>query len=302
MNFRAANAIFDDEARADDDPAANTAEFISHFDEYRARGILAYTVSLQGGSPGYEGAVATAFNADGTLKPAWLDRAAQVIEAADARGQVVILTYFYQGQDQVLADDQAVRAAVRNATDWLIARGYRNVIIEIANEHDTATYKQPLIKGNLATGGVSELIALAKSRFDGLGYRLPVSASTRDLDFSGPLRAASDLVLIHGNLTTSAEDGAAVAALVADPAVHGPVVMNEDFNGFDAAQSNLDADEQSATAVFNAGGSWGLMWQRYNQDYPFQWALGPAADISGGSLANYFRAILDHVALLTAPG
>jgi hypothetical protein len=299
MNFRAANAIFDDEARADDVPDANTAAFISHFGEYRARGILAYTVSLQGGSPGYEGAVVSAFAADGTLKPAWMDRAARVIEAADAHGQAVILTYFYQGQDQVLAGDEAVRAAVRNATDWIIAEGYRNVIIEIANEHDTATYNHPLIETNLATGGVAELIALAKSRFDGRGYRLAVSSSTRDVDFSGPLRDVSDLVLIHGNLTTPAQDGAAVAALVADPTVHGPVVMNEDFNGFAAVPANLADDEGTATNVLAAGGSWGLMWQRYNQDYPFQWALGPSGDISGKSEANYFRAILDHVASLT---
>jgi hypothetical protein len=299
MSFRAANAIFDDEARADDDPAANTAAFISHFAEYRARGILAYTVSLQGGAPGYDGAIASAFAPDGSLKQPWLDRAAGVIEAAGAHGQTVILTYFYQGQDQVLADDDAVRAAVRNATDWLIAKGYRNVIIEIANEHDSATYKHPVIGQNLATGGVAELIALAKSRFAGRGYRLPVSASVRDLDFSGPLRAASDLALIHGNLTTPAQDAAAVAKLVADPTVHGPVVMNEDFNGFTATPENLAADELTASGVLAAGGSWGPMWQRYTQDYPFRWALGPSGDISGGSQANYFRALLDHVASLT---
>jgi hypothetical protein len=301
MNVRAANAIFDDEGRTDDDPAANTVEFISHFDTYRARGILAYTVSLQGGFPGYEGALASAFHPDGTLKQPWLDRAAQVIEAADARGQIVILTLFYQRQDQVLAGDEAVRAAVRNATDWLIALGYRNVIIEIANEYDSPLYSQPLIEQNLAAGGVAELIALAKGRFDGLGYRLPVSVSTRDLDFSGPLREVSDLALIHGNLTGPAEDGAAVAALVADPTVHGPVVMNEDFNGFDATRLSLDEARQRATAVFGAGGSWGLMWQRYSQNWPFRWALGRSSDISGGSRANYLRAILDHVASLTAP-
>ncbi len=35
MNFRAANAIWDDEARSDDDPQENTDEFVSHFDAYR---------------------------------------------------------------------------------------------------------------------------------------------------------------------------------------------------------------------------------------------------------------------------
>jgi hypothetical protein len=301
MNVRAANAIFDDENRIDDDPAANTAEFIRHLDEYRARGVMAFTVSLQGGFPGYEGALASAFRPDGTLKQAWLDRAAQVIEAADARGQIVILTLFYQRQDEVLAGDEAVRTAVRNAADWLIAQGYRNVIVEIANEYDSPLYNQPLIERNLAVDGVAELITLAKGRFAGLDYRLPVSVSTRDLDFSGPLREAADLALIHGNLTGPAEDGAAVAALVADATVHGPVVMNEDFNGFDATRFSLDRSRETATNVFEAGGSWGLMWQRYNQNWPFHWALGRSSDISGGSRANYLRAILDHVAGLTAP-
>jgi hypothetical protein len=51
--------------------------------------------------------------------------------------------------------------------------------------------------------------------------------------------------------------------------------------------------------VVGAGGSWGLTWRVYNQYYPFNWAVGSSPDIGGGSRANYFRAILDHMGRLT---
>jgi hypothetical protein len=298
MNFRAANAIFDDEHRSDDDPNANTEEFVSHLDAYKAHGVLAYTVSLQGGNPGYEGANASAFRNDGSLKDSWMRRAARVIEAADAHGQVVIMTYFYQRQDQRLASNDAVRRAVDGATDWLIARNYRNVIIEIANEWNSPGWDRSILTANSTSGGVAELINRAKGRFAGRGYRLPVSVSGRGLDFSGAIRDAADLALVHGNLTSPSSDGDGIAELVADPRVNGPVVMNEDRNGDAVTATNLLAEKAAATAVFNAGGSWGLMWRRYCQFYPFKWALGPSTDISGSSESNYFHAVLEHIASL----
>ncbi len=114
-----------------------------------------------------------------------MNRAAQVIEAADERGQIVILTYFYQREDEFLNGADAVRAATVNATDWLIERGYRNVIIEIANEYNALLYDHEILKANRTTNGVAELILLAKSRFAGLDYRLPVSVSSRDLLLPG---------------------------------------------------------------------------------------------------------------------
>ena len=75
-------------------------------------GVNAFTLSLQGGMPGYEGALNSAFEPDGSLRESYLARVARVIEACDRAGLVVILGCFYQRQDQVLADEAAVRAAV----------------------------------------------------------------------------------------------------------------------------------------------------------------------------------------------
>jgi hypothetical protein len=299
MNFRAANALFDDESRSNDYPEANTDAFIANFDAYHAHGIRAMTVSLQGGNPGYTAGVVSAFRSDGSLKSAWMARAARVIEAADARGMVVILTYFYQRQDQVLASNDAVRAGTRNVTDWLIANGYRNVIIEIANEWNSPLHDRTIIKTNSASAGIAELVNIAKGRFLGRGWRAPVSASSRDTTFAGALREAADLALIHGNVTTPENDAAGVARLVGDPSVTGPVVMNEDHAGDSVNAENLLEDRTAATGVVLAGGSWGQMWRRYNQWFPFEWSHGTSADISGGSEANYFRAVHEHIASLT---
>lgn len=297
FNFRAANAIFDDDDRADDDPAANTAAFIARMPEYRSFGVLAYTVSLQGGHPGYEGGRISAFTADGALRADWAARAGQVIDAADAQGQVIVLTLFYQRQDQVLADDAAVRNAVLQATDWLIAQGHRNVVIEIANEWNAPTYDRAILR---TPEGVAELVQLARSRFDGLPYRLPVGVSGRDLEVPAAIRAATDLTIVHGNLTSPSDDGAGVAALVADPSVPGPVLMNEDSNGTTVTAANLAAERQTALLVRNGGGSWGFMWQPYNQSFPFQWAVGPSSDLAGGQ-PSYFRGALEHIRGITTP-
>jgi len=173
------------------------------------------------------------------------------------------------------------------------------VIIETANEYNALLYDHEILRANRTENGIAELILLAKSRFAGLDFRLPVSVSSRDLLFPGALREASDLVLVHGNLDAPRKDGPAIAKPVNDPTVHAPVVINEDFNGFGVAQSNLDEDTITASDVVAAGESWGLTWRVYNQYYPSNWAVGSSPDISGGSRANYFRAILDHMGRLT---
>jgi hypothetical protein len=48
-----------------------------------------------------------------------MNRVSQVIEAADSAGAVIILSLFYQRQDQISRNEAAVRAAVVNATKWV---------------------------------------------------------------------------------------------------------------------------------------------------------------------------------------
>ena len=115
MNVRMANSVFEDLGRPAFDPSANTQEFVDRMREYVGLGARAFTISLQGGNPGYEGAVNSAFSSNGVLKPGYMARVARVIERADALGAVIILSLFYQRQDQRLADEQAIRQGVVHA-------------------------------------------------------------------------------------------------------------------------------------------------------------------------------------------
>jgi hypothetical protein len=103
------------------DAERNTSEFVAAMPTWRSAGPLAFTVNLQGGSPqGYSSEQPwhnSAFAADGRLRPDYAARMRRIIERADELGMVVILGYFYFGQDQRLSDEAAVVDAVNNATE-----------------------------------------------------------------------------------------------------------------------------------------------------------------------------------------
>ena len=122
-------------------PTRQTNEFVAALPSYRANGLLTVTLNFQGGTP-ISGAQTqpwdnTAFNSDGSLKPAYLARMDQAIRALDAQGMVAIVGYFYFGQIRVFnGNETAVKAACTNATAWILSQGYTNVLVEIANECD----------------------------------------------------------------------------------------------------------------------------------------------------------------------
>ncbi|MGH8702830.1 MAG: hypothetical protein ACREVR_16880, partial [Burkholderiales bacterium] len=223
MNVRMVNAVFED---ANDttrpkgfDPDANTDAFIKQIPDYVAGGVRAFTISLQGGMPGYEGALNSAFNPDGSLRDAYLKRVRRVIEACDKHGAVVILGCYYQRQDQVLKDEGAVRAGVVNAAKWIKDSGFTNVVLEIANEFAHAGFDHALLK---SSRGEAELIALAKKT----APELLVSTSGMG---SGTLpdeaANAADFLLIHFNTTQPDK----YPGLIAGLKKYGkPIVCNED--------------------------------------------------------------------------
>jgi hypothetical protein len=150
-------AVFDDEnpgtvgkwAYADSgkwDPARNTKEFIAAIPDYASRGLKAITVGLQGGRPHDDingQNITTAFSASGQLKAAWMSRLDQVLTAARYNGMVVIVQLFYGYQDHRLSNDNdsaAVKSAVDNVVDWLIANRHTHVMVEINNECNGAMY------------------------------------------------------------------------------------------------------------------------------------------------------------------
>jgi hypothetical protein len=313
-NLRAANGVFDDESGEilEYDPdftaQANTDAFVANLDSYREHGLLATDVNLQGGNPGYGGAENAAFDSDGSLRQEWRDRAAQVIEAHAERNMVVVLGLFYFHQDQVLEDEDAVRRAVTNATDWLIENDYRNVIIEIANEYnDDDAYDHEIIHSD---EGMAELIELAQSRFDDADFRLAVSAS-RFGDGSWPDDAvadAADLALLHCNGLDA--EGCAEAAAEQQQERDYPIVVNETNNTAGTyTDETLDEDRAAIDELTATGASWGLMLNQWNQYAPcvyeddcgsagFDWALGPDPGANGSGaelLRNFAHGVLDHL-------
>ena len=139
------------------DAERNTREFLAAMPEWRRHGLLAFTINLQGGSPqGYSQNQPwhnSAIEADGALRADYLGRLERILNRADELGMVVILGYFYFGQDQRLTNEAAVLRAADNATDWLLDKGWRNVLVEINNECNVR-YDHELLK----PGRVHELI------------------------------------------------------------------------------------------------------------------------------------------------
>jgi len=320
MNLRIAQALFHDEWLTEFpfDPEANTERLIQALDTYLDHGVLAISVSLQGGNTGYnrefpdirrenaaklgpgKGLLVSAFRPDGSLKPEWMARLLRLIRELDRRGMVLDLMYFYQGQDEVLESPAAIDQAVRNATDWLIDNDCRNVIIEIANEHNHSGFDHD----RYIHREMGKLIELARSRFleKKAAFRLPVSASTGgSMEVFDGVRDHADLVIIHGNNRTPGEKGARVRALHDDPRMPGPIWMNEDDNGRETTRANLAKELESCARVFDAGGSWGYMPWRQVQMFPFRHYL-PSRSLEVRDEAPveerdaaYFHAVLDHI-------
>lgn len=180
------------------DADRNTKEFVEAMPSWREHGLLAFTLNLQGGSPeGYSREQPwhnSALTEEGELRPEYMDRVARILDKADELGMVVILGIYYFGQDQRLKDEAAVIRGVDNTVDWVLERGYRNVLIEINNECNVR-YTHAILKPER----VHELIERAKGRSQE-GRRLLVSTS-----YGGGtvpkenVVKVSDFLLIHGN-------------------------------------------------------------------------------------------------------
>ena len=254
------------------DPDANTDAFVKMLPEWKAAGLLAVTLNLQGGSPrGYSKEQPwrnSAFTPTGELKPAYLARVAKVLDAADALQMAVVFGYFYFGQTKHLIDEAAIVRATDSATDWLLTRGDRHVLVEIANECDHRDYP-PILRPPRA----GELIRRVKERSGG---RLLVSTSF--LGRSVPTEdvvAVADYLLIHGN-GQSSPDGLREQirrTRQVDGYRDQPVICNEDDHfGFDKPDSNF-------LAAVGEYCSWGYFdyrmagegWNEGYQSVPTDW-------------------------------
>jgi hypothetical protein len=256
------------------DPERHTREFVAAMPEWREHGLLAFTINLQGGSPqGYSREQPwhnSAIEADGSLRDDYLGRLEQILDRADELGMVAILGIFYFGQDERLADEQAVKRAVDNTIDWLFDRKYANVLLEINNECNVR-YDHAILQPER----VHELIERAQQRRrDGRRFLVSTSYGGGTIPKENIVRAA-DFLLLHGN---GVSDPGRLAEMVSKSrAVPGyremPIVFNEDDHfGFEQPQNNLLAavGEYASWGYFDPGES------NYRDGYqcpPVNWGI-----------------------------
>jgi hypothetical protein len=320
MNLRLAQALFFDEWMREQvfDPVRNTNSVIQALDFYRNHGILMIGVSLQGAQAGYDkaingidrqgayrfgplkGSYVSAFLPDGSLKIEWLARLERLLRAADQRGMIVNLTYFFYGQDEQFQNTAAIHTAATNITDWLIAHNIRNVIVDVANEYD-----QPGPQWDFMSHiplNIIPLVDEVRDRFQRTGYTLPIGVSSDGrMRYPPSLAGQVDVVLLHGNGRDPREKARRAVEL---KDVDRPVLMTEDDNGRSTTREHLDAELASCDIFFHRAEGWGYTPYVQAQRFPFRYMPSADADVRDAMPESdrdmaYFHAVLDHIAGLT---
>jgi hypothetical protein len=282
MNSRMVQGIFDDLNPAtrgqwaypdtrEWDPDRNTQEFMEAMASWREHGLLSFVINLQGGCPyGYcrnQPWDNSAFSSDGSLRQDFMNRLERILDHADELGMIPMVGYFYFGQDENLVDEEAVKRAVVNATEWLLEKGYTNVIVEINNECNVR-YDHAILQCN----GVHELISLAKSiEKDGRSLYVSTSLGGGSVPPANIVEV-SDFVLLHGNGVRDPERMVQMIRQVREMEVYTPmpIVNNEDDQPWRVAEQGWDDDNNNFVACVKNYASWGYFDFRLeseNNDY-----------------------------------
>jgi hypothetical protein len=318
MNSRMVQGIFDDlhpetiarwayPDTGEWDPDRNTSEFIDAMPDWYRHGLLCAVVNLQGGSPeGYSRDQPwhnSAIRSDGSLRPEYMARLERILDRADDLGMVIMVGIFYFGQDQRLEDDEAVKRAVVNTIDWIAERGYRNVLIEIANECDNSSYVRDIIKAPR----VHELIELAQQRATHHNHRMPVSVSYNGGSIPCPnVVRTADYILLHGNGVRDPQRMVEMIRTVRQMSEYGgqPIVNNEDDRPWLDAHQGWGHEGNNLVACVTNYVSWGYFDFRQQgepfdegfQSVPVNWRIssdrkraffGLLAEITGGWISLF---------------
>src|SRR5262245_8575174 len=257
------------------DPDRNTREFVAVMSEWRRHGLLAFTINLQGGNPqGYgkdQPWENSAFGSLGNLRSAYMDRLKAILDKADGLGLAVILGYFYFGQDERLSNEEAVQRAAKNATEWVIDQGYRNVLIEINNECNVDRYEHAILK----PARVPELIRAVKEQGKDHGLLVGTSFGGGSIPTAG-VAEASDFLLLHGNGVKEPKRIAEMVRKTRDVAKRKlPILFNEDDHfDFDKPANNCLAalDEYASWGYFD----WRMKGEGFDDGYqsvPVNWGI-----------------------------
>jgi len=224
-------------------PYRNAKEFVAAMPSWKEKGLLAFSLNMQGGSPmgyGNKDWINTSYDSLGNLKKDYLIRLDQILQKADELEMVVILGLFYFGQDQHLKDEEAVIAAVDNTINWLHQMKYRNVLIEINNECDSRAYDHDILK----EARVHELIKNVKDNVQS-DYRYLVSTSFEGyvIPTDNVIKHA-DFILLHGNGVNEPFKISEMVETTRNIEVYHPmpILFNEDDHyAFDRPKNNFKA-------------------------------------------------------------
>jgi hypothetical protein len=256
------------------DPDRNVSELIAQIPTYKSYGLDMITVCMQGGATGLKttggyfigGKGITAWNADGSIKPAWKTRLVNLLKTCDQYGIVVNLQCFYHSRDDVLTDEAAVFTAMHNLIDIILdpsvsgEKHFKNVLFEIMNETSGHNASHPALWNNLATT-ITNLKNYVSSNYAGKTLYFSFSQPGGSLP-PADLRGVIDYYSLHGN----GQDPARIRNMVDSVRSHAnynkqPIMFTEDSTSL----ANMTA------AVEDRSVSWGY----YDQGNP-QTALGQA--------------------------
>ncbi len=259
------------------DADRNPREFLAAMPEWRKHGLLGITVNLQGGSPqGYSKEQPwhnSGFTESGALRPEYIARLERVLARADELGMVVIVGYFYFGQDERLKDEAAVIAATDAATKWLLKTGYRNVLVEVNNECNVKAYDHEILKPDR----IHELIDRVRhTEQDGRRLLVGTSYGGGAIPRENVVRS-SDFLLLHGNGVKEPDRITEMVRKTRDVPGYRPmpILFNEDDH-FD-----FDQPSNNFTAAVGEYASWGYFDYRMKnegfdegyQSVPVNWGI-----------------------------
>ncbi len=282
FNSRMVQAIFDDECEQTRrlwaypdtgvwDPDRNTDEFCKMLPVYRSYGLLAVTVGLQGGGSVYtpevyDRYINSAFTPDGKFKQPYFDRLRRVLKAANEAGMVVIVNYFYFKQARRFASETAVYDVAVHTTEWLLSTGYRNILVDVANE-SAPWWRFPVLEPRNIHRVIRQVKQVTLN-----GRRLLVGSSTGGGDQipTEEWLDAEDLTLPHGNGCLPDGLRRKIRRIRETTAYHKrprPIVVNEDSVFLD----NLEC-------AVSEYASWGFYHQGYGsmyRDERMDWTVKP---------------------------
>lgn len=289
MNSRMVQGIFDDlnpetaarwkyEDTQKWDANRNTDEFVAAMDSWYKKGLLAFTINMQGGSPlgyGNKGWINSAIDSKGALRSDYMNRLEKILDKASEIGMVAILGLFYNDQEDLLENEAAVLNGVDKTIDWLFEKNYRNVIIEINNECNLK-YSHEILQPERVHEVIERIQANEKN---GYHYLAGTSYSGGQIPKENVVKA-SDFILIHGN---GVHDPALITEMVSKTkAVQGytpkPILFNEDDHfSFDDSSNNFVNAVKAYT-------SWGYFDYRMKeegydngfQSVPVNWEISSA--------------------------